>query len=109
MMKDGSAHFLVNDGKLGWMGLDWVDPAYKRFDSVPEASPQTRGFAFVPILFLDQFEASSFGENDRVHDEGQRSVSSAFRSTHVTPCWRSSWKDAKRWLSSACCAGVTGS
>ncbi|MCX6603022.1 MAG: hypothetical protein NTV52_05460 [Acidobacteria bacterium] len=64
-MKDGSARFLVNDAKLGWI---CADPADKRVDSVPEASPQTCGFAFVPILFLDQFEASSLGENDRVHD-----------------------------------------
>lgn len=45
----GAADVFVDDRKLVWVR---ADARHKGIHGVAEALPQTRGFTFIPILFL---------------------------------------------------------
>ena len=58
-LKYGSVDIFVDDRKLVWVRTHTL---YKRINSFAESSPQPADSGFVPVLRLDQFEASELGE-----------------------------------------------
>jgi len=80
-----AAHVLEHDRKLPGVGAEALDEGVNR---LAEMSAESGGFAFVPVLRLDDFPARALSENNPEH-YGQRSSSSAFKAAHVTPLCRS--------------------
>jgi hypothetical protein len=101
----GTADIFKDGGKL----LEIiVHPFDQRVNRLAKTSSQPGGFAFVPILRLDQFPPRCLSEDNRIH-YGQRCSSSAFSDAHVTPLRLSSSSELRRRSSSASCTLVKGS